>query len=112
MDHGHEEIRNVAIDILAGRERSSYEPTNSDNLERGVAEVIERREGQGSRDRHNQPYLSVNDRQLFDEVFWDLFRQGIITPGINDSNRQFPHFRLSSFANASSKMKTRTSSTT
>ena len=29
------------------------------------------------------------------EVFWDLFRQGIITLGLDDSNREFPFFRVS-----------------
>ena len=29
------------------------------------------------------------------EVFWDLFRQGFITLGLNDTNRAFPFFRLS-----------------
>jgi hypothetical protein len=31
------------------------------------------------------------------EVFWGLFREGIITLGMNDANREFPFFRLSSY---------------
>lgn len=34
---------------------------------------------------------------LFQEVFWDLFRQGIITLGMDRSNNNFPWFRVSSF---------------
>jgi hypothetical protein len=30
-------------------------------------------------------------------VFWDLFRQGFITLGMNDDNEQWPWFRLSHF---------------
>jgi len=40
--------------------------------------------------------LDSQDREIFLEVFWDLFRQGIITLGMNDSNREFPFFRVSS----------------
>jgi len=28
-------------------------------------------------------------------VFWELFRQGVITLGSNDANREFPHIRVS-----------------
>ncbi|HUY89557.1 MAG TPA: hypothetical protein VMV10_12555 [Pirellulales bacterium] len=35
------------------------------------------------------------DRETFRELFWDLFREGIITLGLNDSNRNFPHFSIS-----------------
>lgn len=40
--------------------------------------------------------LGSQDREILLEVFWDLFRQGIITLGLNDSNREFPFFRVSS----------------
>jgi hypothetical protein len=43
-DHRYEELRAVALDILAGREVSSYEPSQYDNLLVGVAEVFARRE--------------------------------------------------------------------
>jgi hypothetical protein len=41
--------------------------------------------------------LSASDQDLFLEVFWALFREGVITLGLNDSNREFPHFRISEF---------------
>jgi hypothetical protein len=37
------------------------------------------------------------DAELVRDVFWDLFRQGFITLGLNDSNPQWPFFRLSYF---------------
>jgi hypothetical protein len=38
------------------------------------------------------------DDQYFQEVFWELFRQGIITLGTeNDPGQAYPWFRLSSF---------------
>lgn len=97
MDHSYEEIRAAALDVLAGRETVPYEPHQYENISIGVAEVFTRRENpsqptHGSRQAH---HLSPADRETFMEVFWDLFRQGILTLGCNDSNRQFPFCRLS-----------------
>lgn len=94
MDHSYEEIRNVALDILAGRERVSWDSNQFQHLQIGVGEVFERRESPAGRvpERHSSSQLSASDRELFLEVFWDLFRQGIITLGFNDSNREFPFF--------------------
>ena len=98
MDHSYEEIRSVVLDILAGRETQlHYPPEQFGNLLVGVAEVFERRDGIASRDRHQEPHLSPNDRELCREVFWDLFRQGVITLGVNDANREFPFFRVGHF---------------
>jgi hypothetical protein len=41
--------------------------------------------------------LYPRDRDTLLEIFWDLFRQGIITLGLNDNNPQWPWFRLSRF---------------
>jgi len=41
--------------------------------------------------------LSANDRGRFLEVFWTLFREGIITLGLNDADREFPFFRVTEF---------------
>jgi hypothetical protein len=103
MDHTFEEIRSAALDLLAGRERASYDLTLYQNLLIAVAEVFARREG-GSQDRRYQGQglfgpatLSQNDRELFLEVFWTLFREGVITLGLNDANREFPFFRITEF---------------
>jgi hypothetical protein len=97
MDHTYEEIRSVTIDILAGREQTAYSPEQFASVLHGVGEVLERREGRGGQDRHHEPQTSASDRELVREVFWDLFRQGIITLGLNDSNREFPFFKVSQF---------------
>jgi hypothetical protein len=100
--HSFEEIRAVCLDLLAGRERGAYDLTQYQNLLIGVAQVLDRREG-GTGGREYQgggtfgPSLSADDRELFLEVFWALFREGIITLGLNDSNRQFPFFRVTQF---------------
>ncbi len=102
MDHSFEEIRSAALDLLAGREPGPYDLTQYQNLLVAVAQVFERREG-GPPNRGYQgggvfgPSLSSNDRELFLEVFWALFREGVITLGLNDSNREFPFFRVTEF---------------
>lgn len=99
MDHSYEEIRNVALDILAGREKVGRDvPSQFGGLEVGIAEVFRRREHRP--DAHittNEERLSARDQDLSLEVFWDLFRQGIITLGYDRNNREFPFFRVSHF---------------
>jgi hypothetical protein len=41
--------------------------------------------------------LLTRDAELVRDVFWDLFRQGFITLGMNNSNPMWPWFRLSHF---------------
>src|SRR5262245_33376114 len=91
-DHGYEEIRSIAVDILAGRETTSFEPSQIAYLAAGVAQVLARREGAPHRDDR----LSSADTETIDEVFWDLFRQGIVRPGLDSSNRELPFFRVTS----------------
>lgn len=99
MDHSYEEVRAAAIALLAGREKTGYELNQYQNLQIGVAEVFARREGPAVPSRSfyggSGATLSQNDEESFLEVFWTLFREGIITLGLNDSNRQFPFFRVS-----------------
>jgi len=95
VPHSYEEIRSVALDILAGREAVQYPPVQYENMMLGIAEIYARREGRPRNGR--PPQLDEADRELFLEVFWELFRQGVITLGLNDANREFPHCRLSEF---------------
>lgn len=95
MPHSHEEIRSAALDIIAGREHVAYEPSQYEHLRLAIGEVFARREGRIQSGHHGAPYpLDPQDSEIFLEVFWDLFRQGIITLGLNDSNREFPHIRV------------------
>jgi hypothetical protein len=96
VDHSLEEIRSAALDLLAGRERTARELSNYENLLFAISDVFGRREG---KQVHAYPSyggdnLSNSDRDLFLEVFWTLFREGVITLGLNDANRQFPFFRV------------------
>ena len=95
MSHSYEEIRSVVLDILAGRETIDFKPNAYDALKLSVEQIFVRREKRPKDPL--PPPLDSRDGDLFLEVFWELFRQGIITLGSNDANRQFPHFRLSEF---------------
>lgn len=95
MDHSYEEIREIAIALLSDRETPSYDITQYEHLKLSITEGIRKREGIQSDRRSNT--LSEKDKDLCLEIFWDLFRQGIITLGLDDNNRAFPFFKVSSF---------------
>lgn len=94
MSHSYEELRRVALDILAGHERGSYGCNQYEHFKISVAEVLATR---ASGARVENARLDSADSELFLELFWSLFREGVITLGYNDSNREFPFFRVSSF---------------
>ena len=97
MNHSYEEIRDVILDLLSGREKPQDELSQYESLARSVAEVFQRRENIQQANRHSSPMLTVQDKELTRDVFWDLFRQGIITLGLNDSNQKYPFFRISHY---------------
>lgn len=95
MPHSYEELRAAALDILTDRERVYYPPNQYEHLSLGLGEVFARREGRIQPGSSGATYpLDAHDKEALLELFWDLFRQGIISLGINDNNREFPFFRL------------------
>ena len=97
MDHSYEEIRSVVLDIISGRVKGQYEPNQFAHLLANVSEVFTKREGNTNQSMsYGAPQLSYNDSELFREIFWDLFLQRIITLGSDNSNRDFPFFKVSS----------------
>jgi hypothetical protein len=97
--HSYEEIREVVIDIVLGQEPVKFAPNQWGSLSSGVGEVFGRRDAKSGQpqNRHDQPRLHPYDAELVRDVFWDLFRQGFITLGLNDSNPAWPWFRLSHY---------------
>ena len=95
MEHSYEEIRSATLDLLSGREKaSSYDLSQYQHLLINVACLFLKRE---TGTVHVNATLSSADSEKFLEVFWGLFREGVITLGLNDSNREFPFFRVSEF---------------
>ena len=98
-------LREIVIDILSGREKTGNQPiTQFSHLAGAVCEVFLRREPafakQGTRGGMHAE-LSPENTDLLQEIFWDLFREKIITIGLNSSNQAFPWFRIHSEANLS-----------
>ena len=94
-NYSYEEIRNAAIDILAGR--TKINASHYENLKHGVGEVLIYNKIGKYPEQYIDEIMSRSNSDIFLEVFWDLFRQGIITLGLNDlkGNREFPWFRVS-----------------
>jgi hypothetical protein len=98
--HSYEELRDVVMDVL-------HQHISGNNqyqaLIENVARVINQRESPGTNLGTGMAYqgaaaaLHPSDRDKLLEIFWDLFRQGVITLGLNDNNPQWPWFRLSRF---------------
>ena len=99
--HSYEEIRDVVIDIILRREKVEYEPNQYRSLVTGAGQVLARRGTAGENrplyGRADEIRLHNKDVELVRDVFWDLFRQGFITLGMNDDNEAWPWFRLSHF---------------
>lgn len=99
--HTYEEIRDVVIDILLGKESTTYVADQYEHLVIGVADVFARRRSPnpqpGNYVSQTRAQLHSYDVELVRDVFWDLFRQGFITLGLNSSNTNWPFFRLSHF---------------
>lgn len=98
MDHSYEEIRRAAIDIISGKEKESYTNNQFSDFRNNITEVLKKREEEAIGKKIEGFSFSEQDDFYFQEVFWDLFRQGIITIGTGRSCDQgFPFFRLTSY---------------
>ncbi|MGG7579731.1 hypothetical protein [Rhizobium sp. Nf11,1] len=93
--HSYEEIREAIIDIIT---RASNVPEQWASLIRELEIELAKRDGVASLDLssiYGSQTMHPYDRELARDAFWDLFRQGMITLGINDMNAAWPWFRLS-----------------
>jgi hypothetical protein len=98
--HSYEELRMLVVDELLGRTCRSF-----DDLQEKVGQAILKRNNQWPRPPGETgvmyqgavAYLHPYDSSTILEVFWDLFRQGVITLGTDARNPGWPWFRLSRF---------------
>lgn len=97
MNHSYEELRDVILDLLSRQEKGGYGLNQYEHLATGVAEVFKRRGDGQQATTYGNPQLDVEEKELTREIFWDLFRQGIITLGCNDSNQNYPFYRVSHY---------------
>lgn len=98
MAHSYEELRQIVLDLLSGREHYKSLPLDQfSNLSIGVASVFQARGDSDVRGGGAHPHLNKEDEGMVREVFWELFRQGIITLGIDSCNPNFPFFKISHY---------------
>ncbi len=77
--HTYEEIREVVVDLLLQGAANQWR-----GLVNAVSEVFAKRQNVGRQAQVFSPPLHARDAELVRDVFWDLFRQGFITLGMND----------------------------
>ena len=96
-EHTYEEIRNVVIDVLLDERPSRQMDVYSDLVGAVTGMLIKR----GAPTKTNLMtgsagnLMNDHDTEFVRDVFWDLFRQGIVILGRNDMNQIWPSFRLS-----------------
>lgn len=98
-DHSYEELRELIISILLNA------PENGVNrfeklLERTSLELFKQDAHEDEQNRFSYGaaiQLRPKDAELVLEIVWDLFRQGIVTIGLNPANPGWPWLRLSRF---------------
>jgi hypothetical protein len=98
--HSYEEVREAVTDILLNRANAGNMPRQFTDLVDKVTFVFGKRSARPgfTFDPAMPPHLHPYDAEFVREVFWDLFRQGFITLGIDSShNAGWPWFRLSRF---------------
>jgi len=100
-NHSKEEMRSAVLDILFKTEEVRFHPDTFNVLIEGLQELFNRRGDSLPNPQYGavfaqDPNLSGEDGEHLVEVFWDLFREGVITLGKNIPNPKFPQFRLHS----------------
>jgi hypothetical protein len=94
-------LRGIILDILAGRERTTYDPNQIAHLLCGTAEVLNRRHSEAAEPGSVFPghlELDYDDKLLAQEICWDLIIERIITPGHDFPNSELPFIRVHSEA--------------
>jgi hypothetical protein len=88
--HSYERVREAMIDVLSGRTVQMAPPWQYGSLVHTLLTQLK-----------SEQYTREADGQTIADIFWDLFRQGYITLGYNNSNDFWPFFRLSPFGRQS-----------
>ena len=99
MNHSYEEIRDATFEVLSGRVDSSYSLDQYEHLKIEVGKVLDSYDKLPPKPPSSYPAdsaLTEEDAETLREVFWDLFRQGILTLGKDELNSEFPFFRITS----------------
>jgi hypothetical protein len=97
--HNYEELRDVVIYILLNAHSNGVDKFDK-LLEQTALALYKQEEVSKSRQYFSHgaaAQLHPSDSELVLEIVWDLFRQGILTLGLNAANPGWPWLRLSRF---------------
>jgi hypothetical protein len=100
MKHSYEEIRDATFNVLSERVPSTYSLNQYHHLKIEVGKVLDAYDKLPPKPPRSYPAedaLTKEDAETLREVFWDLFRQGILTLGKDELNNAFPFFRVTSY---------------
>ena len=96
QEHSYEELREVVINVLLDARRNGVD--RFEKLVDRTCVELSLQGGQGEPQSSNAlPALHPGDAELVLEIVWDLFRQGVLTLGLDLSNPGWPWLRLSRF---------------
>jgi hypothetical protein len=99
QEHSYEELREVVVNVLLDANQNRVDRFEK-LLEKAALELC-KQDGQAHGQQHfsygSASRLHPNDAELVLEVVWDLFRQGVLTFGLNAANPGWPWIRLSRF---------------
>ncbi len=99
------EIRKIALDLLLNADEP---PSHKDHLDDKILDELKRKHGdKPDKQQQDAEGSSEYDWQMFNELFWDLILDRIITPGIDAIHPALPNFRLHSEAREKSKHEAR-----
>ncbi len=99
QEHCYEELREILINILLDSHENGVDRFEK-VLERIGLELWKQDGAEQARQHFSYgsaAQLHPNDVELLLEIVWDLFRQGIVTFGVNASRPGWPWLRLSRF---------------
>lgn len=91
-----EEIRSAVCESLIQPNSTHDKCEQFESLVIRVNFILSKSSKGESRNSQGMPdaKLTPDDKNMIREVFWDLFRQGIVTLGVDDANREFPFFSV------------------
>ena len=101
MSHSYEEIRDASFGVIS-KDTSPTSLKQYNDLKIKVGKVLDEYDGTTQKPPSRYPAdtaLSKEDSEILREVFWDLFRQGIVTLGKDELNHSFPFFKVTSWGN-------------
>lgn len=102
--HTYEELRSAVLEVLKGRYDRYHPPTDLGGIIFSVNSIIREQKTEPDQYSHSRgpvvipgdSELSSEDKAAIKDVFYDLFRQGVISPG-RGKQAAFPFYELTRF---------------